>query len=56
MNNVIDQFHTLTDIEISAALDIMKAGSENDHMMGQAYIMAINRCGQILEIIFKEET
>jgi hypothetical protein len=49
---VIQMFHALTDIEIKASLD---AGKGIEHYTGMAdiYILAVNRCRQLLEIILE---
>lgn len=54
-NSILDMFHDLTEIEVKATLDVMKADPERNNIMGQPYIMAINRCRQILETILKDK-
>jgi hypothetical protein len=52
--NLLDQFYYLTQIEMNATLDVIKTDPERNSAMGQTYILAINRCRQILETILKE--
>jgi hypothetical protein len=52
---ILNMFHSLTEIEIDATLDVMKADPEKNNIMGQPYIMAVNRCREILEIILKDK-
>lgn len=47
-------FHQLADIEIHAAVATAAQGQEKDELMSQAYIMAVNKCKQILARIMKD--
>jgi hypothetical protein len=47
-------FHYLTEIEIKATTDTVNRDPEKNGAMGATYIMAVNQCRHILEIILKD--
>ena len=47
-------FYQLTEIEINAAKDTAKAGTETDQEMALAYWLAIEQCRKILARIMKD--
>jgi hypothetical protein len=52
--DIYDVFHSMTEIEIHAATSTIKAGEEKDQLMGQGYILAVERCPNILRSIMKD--
>jgi hypothetical protein len=52
--DIYDTFHYMTEVEIHAATSTIKMGEEKDQLMGQGYILAIERCRNILRSIMKD--
>jgi len=52
--DVYDSFHYMTEVEIHAAICAIKKGEEKDQLMGQAYILAVERCRTLLRSIMKD--
>jgi hypothetical protein len=52
--DISDVFHYMTEIEIHAATSTIKVGEEKDQLMGKDYILAIERCRNILRSIMKD--
>ncbi len=52
--DVYDSFHYMTEVEIHAATSAIKAGEEKDQLMGQGYILAVERCRNLLRAIMKD--
>ena len=52
---IYDLFETMTDVEIHSATCVIKEGEEKDKIMGQGYILAIQRTKTILRTILKQE-
>ncbi len=49
-------FNHLIEIEIQAAIDAVKSTDDREiHIMGQSYILGVNRCKNILESILGDE-
>jgi hypothetical protein len=44
----------MTEVEIHAATSTIKVGEEKDQLMGQGYILAIERCRNLLRSIMKD--
>ena len=53
-SDVDDVFMMMTEVEIHAATATIKAGEEKDQLMGQGYILAIERARNILKSIMKD--
>jgi len=53
-SDIENLFHQLADIEIYAAMETGKKGEGNDTLMAQSYVMAVNRCKQIISRIMKD--
>lgn len=53
--SIFDMFQSLTQIEIDTVKDVMKADPEKNSDLGTVYLMAINRCRQIMETILKDD-
>ena len=51
---ILEIFHKLTEIEIEVTKDVMRADPEKNSDLGTVYLMAVNRCRQILETILKD--
>lgn len=47
-------FNQLADLEIYSAMEVSKKGEGNDTIMAQSYVMAVNRCKQIISRIVKD--
>lgn len=54
LEDIQDMFITITEHEIHAAVATIKAGEEKDQLMGQGYILAVERCRTILRSIMKD--
>lgn len=52
--DVYDSFHYMTEVEIHAAISTIKVGEEKDQLMGQGYILAMERCRNLLRSIMKD--
>lgn len=52
---ILDMFHLLTETEIKATTDTVNADPEKNAAMGATYIMAVNQCRNILEVILKDK-
>lgn len=52
--DVYDAFNYMTEIEIHAAISTIKAGNEKDQLMGQGYILAVERCRNLMRSIMKD--
>ena len=52
--DVYDSFHYMTEVEIHAATSVIKVGEEKDQLMSQGYILAIERCRNLLRSIMKD--
>ena len=52
--DVYESFHYMTEVEIHAATSTIKVGEEKDQLMGQGYILAIERCRTLLRAIMKD--
>jgi len=52
--SILDMFQSLTETEIEVTKDVMKADPEKNSDLGTVYLMAINRCRQILDVIIKD--
>lgn len=54
IEDVLELFHMLTEAEIHAATMAISAGEERDKLMGQGYILAIERARAIIRSIMKD--
>ena len=53
--SILGMFHELTEIEIKATTDVVNSDPEKNGAMGGTYIMAVNHCRTILEVILKDK-
>lgn len=52
--DIYDTFNYMTKVEILSAASVMKVGEEKDQYMSQGYILAIERCRNLLRSIMKD--
>lgn len=55
MQRLLDDFFEMTEIEIESVKDAINADPDGCAAMGSSYVMAINRCRRILEVILKDK-
>jgi hypothetical protein len=53
--SILDMFQSLTETEIEITKNVMKSDPKNNGDYGTVYLMAINRCRQLLETILKDK-
>lgn len=53
-DDVYDLFCYMAEVEIHAATSAIKVGQDKDQLMGQGYILAVERCKHILRSIMKD--
>ena len=52
---ILEMFHSLTEVEIQVTKNVMRRDPKGSSDLGTVYLMAINRCRQILETILKDK-
>lgn len=53
---ILDMFQNLTEIEIKSSADTINEDPEKYASAGGGYILAVQRCRQILKIILQDKT